>query len=117
MVSKIFPLFVALLLFSLMRCIIAPPVEIRNRSKQVKKNALLIIRSEDIDKHQHAMDDLIQYDFYDDGYGAWPNCGDGGGKKSAEQVNLVNSLSTFVRKTVCFVRKYRWLFFSLIFIL
>lgn len=117
MVSKIFPLFVAFLLFSLMGCIIAAPVKTRIPSKQVKKNALLITRSEDINKHHHAMDRLIQNDFSDDGYGECPNWGDGGGKKSAEQVNLVNSLSTFVRKTVCIVRKYRWLFFCLIFIL
>ena len=104
MASKIFQLLLPFLLFFLM-------LSRRIESKPHKLNVIKI-DFDAINKHQNAMDCLVQYRF-DDGRGC-PIHGHKGDKSAKELDDLTDPLSRFIRKTLRFGRDYRWLIFFFI---
>ena len=101
MASKIFQLLVPFLLFFLM-------LSRRIESKPHKLNVVKI-DFDAVNKHQNAMDCLVQYRF-DDERGC-SNYGHEGNNSAKELDDLTNPLSRFIRKTLRLGRDYRWFIF------
>ena len=101
MASKIFPLLLPFLLFFSM-------LSRRIESKPHKLNVIKI-DFDAINKHQNAMDCLVQYRFHDER--GCLNYGHEDNNSAKELDDLTDPLSRFIRKTLTFGRDYRWLIF------